>query len=250
MDWSSDDSLIPLVEKYQNGKIILAIVNNQPAWILSHAYNLAARLTSKSKILKIDSDVKILPGFFEQHTLQSGIFFTGNWKIARDENEKHLHGISLMFRENFFKVNGYNEFIKSYGWDDIDLYDRLENQSFTRKDFIHDTLLHIPHLNRTSFQNHMQFVNNIDDTQKSILNSLVNRFVSSSYKPWTTNERLLAFSVDIVNNNIINCTQEHEDRNTVPPEIMLQCESDAIIERFYELGSGLSKELLIELNRD
>ncbi|MCX6267468.1 MAG: galactosyltransferase-related protein [Bacteroidetes bacterium] len=250
LDWTSDESLIPLVQQYQNGKIILAVVRNQPRWILSHAYNLAARLTSKSKILKIDSDVKILPGFFEQHTLEPGIFFTGNWKIARNPNEKHLHGMSFMFRNSFFSVNGYNEFIKSYGWDDIDLYARLENKSLTRKNFKHDTLLHIPHENRTSFQNQVNYINHINDTEKSLLNSLINRFLSSTYKPWTTAEKQLEFSVEVTGDHIISCRQEHEDQNIVPVEIILQCESQAIVERFYELGAGLSKELLSELNRE
>jgi|GEM_PF-1092093 len=250
VDWSSDESLVPLVQQYQNGKIILAIVRDQPRWILSHACNLSARLTSKSKILKIDADVKILPGFFEQHTLESGMFFTGNWKTARNDNERHLHGISFMFRDSFFSVNGYNEFIKSYGWDDIDLYDRLENKLLIRKDFNHDTLLHIPHSNRTSFQNHITFINGMDDTEKSLLNSLVNRFLTSNYKPWTTEEKQLSFSVEVANRNVIYCNQDQEDHNTVPVEIMDQCESQAIIERFYELGAGLSRELLLELNRD
>ena len=30
VDWGSDESLIPLVQKYQNGKIILAVVSDQP----------------------------------------------------------------------------------------------------------------------------------------------------------------------------------------------------------------------------
>ncbi|MCX6303963.1 MAG: glycosyltransferase family A protein [Bacteroidetes bacterium] len=250
VDWSSDESLLPLVQKYQNGKIILAVVRDQPRWILSHACNLAARLTSKSKILKMDADVKILPGFFEHHPLEPGMFYTGNWQIARDDNEKHLHGMSFMFRDSFFAVNGYNEFIKSYGWDDIDLYERLENHSLKRKDFSHDLLFHIPHENRTSLQNHITFIKNISDTEKSLLNSLVNRFLSSTYKPWTTGEKQLSFAVEAAANAVVYCTQDQEDENIVPAEILLQCESQAIVERFYELGAGLSKDLLLELNRD
>ena len=250
VDWSSDESLVSLVQKYQNGNIILAVVPDQPRWILSHACNLAARLTSKSKILKMDADVKILPGFFEQHALEPGIFFTGNWKIAKDDNEKHLHGVSFMFRDSFFAVNGYNEFIKSYGWDDIDLYNRLEANSMERRDFNHDTLFHIPHEQRTSLQNHINFIDNINDTEKSLLNSLVNRFVSSSYKPWTMAEIQLEFSVEVVMPLIIKCTQVHDDQNIVPSEVMFQCEREAIIERFYELGAGLSKKLLLEFSRD
>ncbi|MCK9205425.1 MAG: glycosyltransferase family 2 protein, partial [Bacteroidales bacterium] len=250
VDWSSDDSLIPYIQQFQNGKILLAIIRNQPKWILSHAYNLAARLTTKSKILKMDADVKILPGFFQQHNLESGIFFTGNWESARDENDKHLNGICYMFRDDFFSVNGYNEFIKSYGWDDIDLYDRLKAKSLIRKDLTHNTLLHIPHANRTNFQSQMSFLNTANDMEKSLLNSLVNKFISSSYKKWSLEENPLSFSIKFQDQFTIFCDQEGEDNNIVPPDIISQCESMAIIERFYELGAGLSRELLSELNRE
>lgn len=249
VDWSSDESLISLVQKYQNGKITLVIVPDQPTWILSHAFNLAARLTTRSKILKMDADVKILTGFFEKHKLEPGKFFTGNWKNARDINEKHLHGVSFMYRDDFFEVNGYNEFIKSYGWDDIDLYDRLEKQSLEKIDFNHDTLLHIPHDSRTSFQNHINYIENINDTEKSLLNSLINRFLSAC-KPWSNAEKQLTFAIELSEAHVVYGHQLQQDQHVVPDEVMYKCESLALIERFYELGAGLSKELLSDLTRD
>jgi len=113
VDWSSDKSLLPIINKYQNGKILLVRVEKQENWVLSHAYNLAARLTTRDKILKIDADVKVLPGFFEKHILQPGNFFAGNRQEARDENETHLNGNVFLFRGDFFGVNGYNEFFTS-----------------------------------------------------------------------------------------------------------------------------------------
>ena len=50
VDWSSDKSLVPLVNKFQSEKIFLAIVTGQDKFMLSCAYNLAARLTTKTKI--------------------------------------------------------------------------------------------------------------------------------------------------------------------------------------------------------
>ena len=32
-------------------------------------------------------------------------------------------------RQDFFKVGGYNELITTYGYDDCDLYERLEKHS-------------------------------------------------------------------------------------------------------------------------
>ena len=134
LDWSSDESLFPILEKYNNGKIILAVVENQPKWILTYAYNLAAKLATKDKLLKVDADIKILPGFFNKHILTHGIFYTGNWKIARNNNERHLNGTMYVYNSDFFRVNNYNEYITSYGWDDSDLYQRIQSADIIRKD--------------------------------------------------------------------------------------------------------------------
>ncbi len=250
VDWGSDESLVPLVEKYQDRRILLAVVADQPRWILSLACNLAARLTTFPVLLKMDADVKILEGFREAHPLRPGCFYTGNWRTAREENEKHLHGISLMHRNDFFAVNGYNEYIRSYGWDDIDLYDRLEALGLEHRDFAHDTLLHIPHGNRTAFQDHMSFVGGISDTEKSLLNSLVSRFVSESFQSWATEGQMVSFSVTIEGDHRVQCRAGKMDQHIVPPEVMEQCEKQAITERFFEIGSGLSRDVLTSLTRN
>lgn len=195
VDWGSDESIISLINNYQNGKILLAVVPDQPKWILSHAYNLAARLTTKDKILKIDADVKILPGFFEKHPLEIGSFYSGNWRTARDENEQRLNGTLYIKREDFFSVNGFNEFIKSYGWDDTDLYQRLVNEGLKRYDFDFDTLYHIPHEDRTTFQDEKDFLRLVDDLEKSNLNILINKHITSNACKWSSINKMLDFSV-------------------------------------------------------
>ena len=247
VDWGSDESLAPLVDRYQDGRILLAVVADQPRWILSLAYNLAARLTTCPVLLKMDADVKMHAGFFEAHPLLPATFYSGNWRIARDDNEKHLHGVSMMRRDDFFAVNGYNEYIRSYGWDDIDLYDRLEALGREHKDFNHDTIEHIPHGNRTAFQDHMAFMGSINDTEKSLLNSLVSRFVSESYPSWATEGKMVDFSIGIAGERLLDCRTGDTERHVVPREVMERCESQAMVERFYEIGSGLSREMLARL---
>ena len=61
VDWDSEKSLAPLIQKYQDGRIILAEVKNQPKWVLSIAFNLSARLTTRNHLLKMDADVKLMP---------------------------------------------------------------------------------------------------------------------------------------------------------------------------------------------
>jgi len=175
VDWSSDKSLLPIINKYQNGKILLVRVEKQENWVLSHAFNLAARLTTKNRILKIDADVKILPGFFEKHPLKKEHFFAGNWRMARNENETHLNGNLFVFREDFFRVYGYNEYFKTYGWDDTDLFDRLEAAGFKRNCFDYDTLYHIEHQGRMTYQSPSKKLNNLTDEEWSRINIFINR---------------------------------------------------------------------------
>ena len=48
------------------------------------------------------------------------------WETSRDENERHLNGVFLARVEHLRAVHGYDERIATYGWDDSDLYSRLE----------------------------------------------------------------------------------------------------------------------------
>ena len=249
VDWSSDQSLIPLIQKYQNGKIVLAVAGNQPKWVLSYAYNLAARLTTRTRLLKIDADVKIMPDFFEKHILRPGRFFCGNWRIRRNDNEMHLNGIVWLYREDFFRVNGYNEFIKIYGWDDSDLYQRLENAGLMRDDFDLDTLYHIPHENRTSFQERPAYLGTIPDSEWAMLATLVNRHLVNTFCKWSPSRPMMSFTIVRKDEFTFDCCQNSTDLNQVPREWIQDSELVAIRERIPMLGIRISEETLGQLSR-
>ena len=250
VDWDSAESLAPLVEKYQNGKIYLAVVRDQQKWILSYAYNLSARLTSKTRLLKIDADVKILPGFFSNHDLQHGRFFCGNWRKRRNDNEMHLNGMIYMHRDDFFKVNGYNEFIKFYGWDDSDLYQRLEAVGLQRFDFDLDTLYHIPHANRTGFQDKHACLRNIPEDELASFATFVNRHLGNTYGKWTPDHTMLNFSITKLDDHLFQCSQAAEDVNTVSQEQLRGSEMVAVQERLALIDVDLPFELLELLTRE
>jgi hypothetical protein len=110
--------------------------------------------------------------FFAAHPLEAGEFWVGDWHHARDENEKHLHGETYYYRQDFERVNGYDERILSYGQDDTNLKDRLVLSGLTKKTINNDFLNHQEHddVVRTSNQTmlhpmvrtyaHRLFVNN------------------------------------------------------------------------------------------
>ena len=250
VDWDSDESLVSLVQKYQNGKIFLAIVKDQPKWVLSFAYNLAARLSSRDKLLKVDSDIKLLPDFFDHHTLTPGIFFTGNWEIARNDNERHLNGTMFITRFDFFAVNGYNEFIQSYGWDDSDLYLRIESKGTERKNFNPDDIYHIQHENRTFYQDRTNFINGLDDKERTILNILINKYLCQTIPDWAEGQLMLDFNITFIDSFIFQCVANHGGAKVVSHEISLYCERLALIERLSHFNLSYDPNIVTTLNRD
>lgn len=250
VDWDSDETIVPIIKKYQNGKIKLAIVKDQPSWILSQAYNLAARLTSRDKILKIDSDIKLLPGFFEKHKLRPNIFYSGNGAKARNENESHINGNAFFYRNDFFKVNGYNEYLKNYGWDDTNLYERLLESGMEINDFDFDTIYHIEHENRTKFQIDKKLFEKISDSEWERFNILKNRHIAKKVGKWDENNEMLQFQVDSIDNDILILKHKGDDKNFVDEIILKESEFIAIRDRFSELGIIISEEKLKLINFD
>ncbi|CDF38926.1 unnamed protein product [Chondrus crispus] len=55
-------------------------------------------------------------------------FYRYFWEHAKTENEQHLNGVFLARAEDFRRINGYDERINTYGWDDSDLYARLGSE--------------------------------------------------------------------------------------------------------------------------
>lgn len=145
VDWDSKIDVAETLAHLDCTKIKIIKVYNQPKWILSTALNLAAIFSSSTQILKLDCDNILSSDFFAHHCLVPNKFYTGNWKQSRNTNENHLNGVLYVARSDFFGVNGYNEYLTRYGWDDSDLYNRLEHNSLQRYDINNDKIQHIPH---------------------------------------------------------------------------------------------------------
>lgn len=222
VDWSSDTSLHSIVEKYQDGRIHLAVVGEQKKWILSIAFNLAARLASRSIILKMDADVKLSSDFFAKHKLVPGIFFSGNWLNHRNVNELHLNGILFLFRSDFFKVNGYNEYIRTYGWDDNDLYQRLTDLRLTKIDLDNDTLEHIEHSGRLNNQLKTSILNSLPDEEFALLSTLTNRFLTATTYKWSTENVMQDFSLKKDSENLYTIKLIPGIDRTIDPEIFAE----------------------------
>ena len=243
VDWGSDISLEYLLNEIPDPRILIAIAPDQPKWVLSFAYNLAARFVTRISMLKLDSDIKLLPGFFKSCDLIEGEFYTGNWELARTDNERHLNGVLFCRTIDFFRINGYNEFIKSYGWDDTDLYTRLSSIGLRKRNLNPDFLLHIEHEKRTFFQDHTKFVRSLDDSERAIFNIMINYQLCSLKAPWSTNNEMMDFRFDWKNDRLVICTQRSEDKNIISKAEMEESERKAILQRLTHLKQELSPEI-------
>lgn len=147
VDWGSDPPLKPIVQPEQDKRLKLFRVNTESSWVLSRAYNLAVNLTKREYVIRTDCDYSLHPDILQAHNLsktEEG-FYSGNWILARNENEVHLNGAMIMKRSKFWNVGGYDERIQTYGWDDEDLYIRLRAANMKKLNISYDHVMHVSH---------------------------------------------------------------------------------------------------------
>lgn len=143
IDWSSDQPVNNVLningfDQHPNfSKIRIYRVEHQSKWVLTWAFNLAIALTKYQNIIKIDCDIYLKSNFLTINNnfemINQGCFYTGNWEQS---HQIHLNGQMVINRNDFFLVNGYNEFIINYGYDDTDLYQRLIQKGLTKLNLI------------------------------------------------------------------------------------------------------------------
>lgn len=175
LDWSSNPPLRDIVMEHPDPRIKFIRVNNEPEWVLSRAYNLAIRASSRSTVVRTDCDYLLAEDFVDVHPLpKSGPsrFYAGNYRLARNANEVHLNGAVVIRRADFFKVGGYDERIQTYGWDDEDLYTRLEKVGVKKSDISYKHITHVPHDDNARAQHDVRFVQVEIDLNRILLENL------------------------------------------------------------------------------
>lgn len=182
VDWSSEPPLQGVLSaspKYNSdARIKLVRVNNESSWVLSRAYNLAVQQSSCPYILRTDCDYALHQDILSVHDVKAtaNSFYTGNWREARNNNEAHLNGAMVVKRNLFLSVGGYDERIQTYGWDDEDLYTRLEAKHLTRLNVSYDHVAHTPHDDASRAQSGVKFAQVQID---------VNRILLEKLAPWS-----------------------------------------------------------------
>ncbi|MCC5989163.1 MAG: glycosyltransferase [Pararhodobacter sp.] len=147
VDWSSDEPVREALaaKAVSDPRIKVVRVNGAPRWILSCAFNAGFRAATFDTILKVDADIVLSEDFLSRNGVPAqDSFIAGNWRTV-DEGQAHVNGFFFASRAALARVGGFNEFITTYGWDDDDLYARLEAAGFQRNDVAPETIHHLPH---------------------------------------------------------------------------------------------------------
>jgi len=167
-------------------------IRTDAPFMITVAYNIAFDFLAENDIvLKVDCDTLVDPQFFRMNYVpdSNSKFLAGSWKMASNENEVHLNGLFLIKKSLLSSVGGYDERIQGYGWDDSDLYARLQNQGYSQAPLNSKSLKHLPHGpgSRCTTLGHC----NASDFQTQY-----NRLMTAKMDSWNRNCARSIYSVD------------------------------------------------------
>lgn len=134
LDYNSD---IPIEINHPKVKVYRV---EDKDFCLSKACNIAVSLCSGNVLIKADSDY-----YFNDipPVLKKQEFYSGRGV------DKYVDGFVMLWKKDFERVNGYNERMIYYGWEDIDFYNRLGiKENKIKKGLI----THLPHSDRSRIQ--------------------------------------------------------------------------------------------------
>jgi hypothetical protein len=145
-------------------------------WHYTKANNIAIQLCAQDSFIRVDADYILKSNFLLKNKLSNdkeyiiGIPFTS------------LAGLNFMYKKTFLSINGYNERMKNYGYNNTDLHFRLQSMGLYRKKYVSkQTIIHIDHddYTRTQFQ---------EKPELSIIDSGKENSQISIINPWSKND--------------------------------------------------------------
>jgi len=149
VDWSSTEPVLDSLQKagIQDRRVKVIRVEGESRWVLTYAFNVGLQSVAYDTVYKLDADIMTAENFLESNALAHGELVRGFWKTALDANshdQMFINGSFGCSTQALRNVGFYNENIRSYGWDDSDLYHRLsEFSGLTTKYLALNSLHHI-----------------------------------------------------------------------------------------------------------
>jgi hypothetical protein len=183
LDYSSDKPVIEVLntEAVDDPRIRIIRVEGKPRWWLADAFNSGLKHVAFDRVLKLDADHKIAKEIIRDANPNENQFFTGHWSNPLP-GQAHTNGAVFVATKHLRAVGGWDPRIRTYGWDDSDLYERLIYFGLTRKLIRPELLTHITHSDTERLENQDR---NMFDS-RSLLRALTeaNRIASQKSIPW------------------------------------------------------------------
>lgn len=161
VDWSSNTPIIQdMPEIALNEKVKIIRIDDKKHFHLSAARNIGARQATGKYLLFIDADIKITGDLVK--SVVDRKFYRGRSGVTG----KSTSGTCLIPRINFESVSGYNQQIVTWGYEDNDLYNRLERSGLRKNTFLKGSISHIDHSDELRIENRPQEGRTIDETRE------------------------------------------------------------------------------------
>lgn len=237
VDWSSKIPHQETLERLKLDKdprIRLVRVENEPFWILTIAYNHAAASISKSSthIVKLDCDTFISSHFFQNISFTSDRYHAINVTGAKNENAVNLHGVSIIPSRAFQAVQGFDERIQSYGYEDEDLYQRLNRNGLIRTELDYSHMMHLSHAKTGSTSQNITRYDLEVETR-------VNQLLGQKLPRWSKEDTPSSFSVSKMSDRIFSArmvTRSQRNTKLFTEEQINQTIQEALKDRLIDLG--------------
>ena len=200
VDWSSKIPIHEELASFSDLRIRFVRVEGQSFWCAARCHNVEILASNSDALLRIDSDVRLMPEFFKRHPLtDNDVFWNLSWEKATCDEDRHLAGTIYTWRQNFLLVKGYNEHMKSYGFEDDDLLRRMTKAGLTFNHSEREQLQHLPHNDADRLaQIAPDFVPGVDPNQAIGYNCHL-----SMIHPWSaTSERMTEWKVSQVSDRL------------------------------------------------
>lgn len=231
VDWSSAEPVKETLKDIKDKRVKVIRVEKENKWVLTYAFNIGLRFARYSNVIKLDADIQVSRDFLSKNRPNLKTLVRGNWKAAVDEDkhdQKFVNGSFVAPKEALKIVGYYNEFIRSYGWDDSDIYNRLVTQSGLISKYIaSSTILHLEQkqeerLAHQALAKH-EFLDRFPATE---FYNMRNKFITALYDEWKA-EMLTDYSVYKVSDNYYLASNRSEELE-IPNQVLIDADSYAV----------------------
>ena len=222
VDWNNPIPLQESLKDFDDSRIKISRVIDQSYWQWSKCHNLELQLVSGDILLRLDNDCLLGKDFFDRHPLDPGVFYAGYWdRVPADSHDKiHLAGTVYAYRADLLAINGYNERLVHYGYDDDDLYDRLVKSGLRRLDVDLSTLDHIAHSDQDRLKNirispSLSRVTDGMDVATRRLRLTMMNMDSAKRKPWSSRDKMTTWQNDGRSNYVVSGGTSEDDEESI-----------------------------------